>query len=96
MADIVEREQVRLPLPYVRGTGGPPILVISQLTRTLSYAPAYPPRGAPPSLPSETTLPPQGPILEERKHEDRRVCRWGRVLASQKPGSDISTWVVKG
>ena len=39
MADIVVRGQVRLLLPYVRGMGGPPILVISHL----SYAPAYPP-----------------------------------------------------
>ena len=57
MADIVGRGQVRLLLSYVRGTGGPPILVISHLTRTLSYAP------------------PQGPILEERKREDRRLCK---------------------
>ena len=42
------------------------------------------------------TLPPQGPILEKRKREDRRVCNWGRVLASRQPKSDISTWVVKG
>ena len=43
MADIVGRGQVRILLPYVRGTGGPPILVISHPTRTLSYATAYPP-----------------------------------------------------
>ena len=35
-------------------------------------------------------------MLEERKREDRRVCKWGRVLVPQQPGSDISTWVVKG
>ena len=70
MADIVGRGQIRLLLPYVRGTGGPP--------------------------PSGTTLPPQGPILEKRKREDCHVCKWGRVLGSQQPGSDINTWVVKG
>ena len=73
MADIVGRGQVRFLLPYVRGTGGPPILVTSHLTRTLSYAPACPPSGAPPSPPSGMTLPPQAPMLEERKREDRRV-----------------------
>ena len=88
MADIVGRGQVRLVLPCVRGTGGPPILVISHLTPT--------PPPIRPSPPSGTTLPPQGSILEQRKCEDRRVCKWGRVLASQQPGSDISTWVVKG
>ena len=43
MADIVGHGQVRLLLPYVREMGGPPILVISHFTRTLSYAPTYPP-----------------------------------------------------
>ena len=44
MADIVGRGQVQLLLPYVPGTGGPPIIVSSSPTsRTLSYAPAYPP-----------------------------------------------------
>ena len=66
MSDIVGRGQVWLLLPYARGTGGPPILVISHLTRL----------SAPPSPPSGTILPPQGPILEERKREDRRVCKW--------------------
>ena len=41
MVDIVGREQVRFVLPYVRGTGDHPILVIFHLTRTLSYAPAF-------------------------------------------------------
>ena len=33
MADIVWRGQTRLLLPCVRGTGAPPFLVISHLTR---------------------------------------------------------------
>ena len=39
MADIAG--QVWLVLPYVRGAGGLPILVISHLTRAMSYAPAF-------------------------------------------------------
>ena len=80
MADIVGRGQVRLVLPCV-----------SSSPTSHEHCPT-----PPPSPPSGTTLPPQVPILEERKREDRRVCKWGRVLASRQPGSGISTWVVKG
>ena len=62
MADIVGRGQVRLLLPYVRGTGGPPILVI-RLRR-----PAFS------TFRNDTSS--TGPILEERKREDHHVCKW--------------------
>ena len=86
MADIVGCGLVRLVPPYVWGTGGPPILVISHLTRTPYYAEHCP--TPPPSPPSGTTFPPEGPILEERKRKDRRGCMCGRVFAW--PESEIS------
>jgi hypothetical protein len=70
------------------------LLASASLTRVLSYTPASPPSGAPPSPPSVTALPPQDPTLEERKREDRRVKKWGRMLVSRQPGGDVSNWVV--
>ena len=64
------------------------------LTRALSYTPASPPSGAPPSPTSVTTLPSQDLTLEERKREDRRVHKWGRMLVPRQPGGDISNWIV--
>ena len=64
------------------------------LTRALSYTPASPPSGAPPSPTSVTALPLHDPTLEERKIEDRRVYKWGRMLVPRQPGGDISNWIV--
>ena len=66
MADIVGRGQVRLLLPYVRGTSGPPILVLSRLTRLSTLR--RPGFSTSRSDTSSTGLTP-----EERKREDRRV-----------------------
>ena len=66
MADIVGRGRVRLLLPYVRGTGGPPILFISHLTRlSARRRPAFS------TFRNDTSS--TSPILEGRKREDRRV-----------------------
>ena len=32
--------------------------------------------------------------MEERKREDRRVHKWGRMLVARHPGGDVSNWVV--
>ena len=64
------------------------------LTRALSYTPASPPSGAPPSPTSVPTLPSHDPTPQERKIEDRRVYKWGRMLVPRQPGGDISNWIV--
>ena len=64
------------------------------LTRALSYVPASSLMGAPPAPPSVSTLPPRDPTLEERKREDRRVQKWGRMLVQRHSGGDISNWTV--
>jgi len=45
-----------------------------------------------PSPSSVPTLPSQCPVLEERKRED---YKWGRMLVSRQPGSDIRNWAAK-
>ncbi len=64
------------------------------LTRALSYTPASPLSSAPASPTSVATLPSHDPTLEERRIEDRRVHKWGRMLVPRQPGGDISNWIV--
>jgi len=71
------------------------LLPSALLTRALSYTPASPPLSAPAAPPSVTTLPSRDLTLEERKREDRRVRKWGRMLVPRQPGGDISNWTVK-
>jgi hypothetical protein len=70
------------------------LLPSAPLTRALSYVPPLRPRERPPAPPSVTTLPSRDPTLEERKREDRRVRKWGRMLVPRQPGGDISNWTV--
>lgn len=71
------------------------LLPATPLTRALSYVPVSPPSGgAPPAPPSITALPSRDPTLEQRKQEDRRVRKWGRMLVQRQPGGDIGNWTV--
>ena len=71
------------------------LLPSAPLTRALSYVPvSQSPSGAPPAPPSITTLPSRDLTPEERKREDRRVRKWGRMLVQRQPGGDISDWTV--
>jgi len=71
------------------------LLPSAPLTRALSYVPVSPPSGRPPPAPpSISTLPSRDPTLEDRKREDRRVHKWGRMLVQRQPGGDIGNWTV--
>ena len=64
-------------------------------TAVLSGCRLLPSAALKPSPFSATTFPSQDPILEQRKHEDRRVHKWRRVLVPRQPGADIRNyWVV--
>jgi hypothetical protein len=71
------------------------LLPSAPLARALAYvAPSPAPASAPPAPPSIASLPARDPTLEERKREDRRVRKWGRMLVPRQPGGDISNWTV--
>jgi hypothetical protein len=72
------------------------LLPSAPFTRALSYARTSPPSGALPTAPSIASLPSRNPTPEDRKREDRRVQKWGRMLVPRQPGpgGDISNWTV--